>query len=114
MAIWSLGRCATGTFADSVKESARLSYCNRRKEGFGFVGLSLEELRAPASDASPASPIRRRRCLERAAKRRTAALTHVKPQHLVTPRSRLRTPEAFARGGAERLLGGRRARVRDP
>ena len=82
VAIWSLGRCATGTFADSVKESAGLVYCNNRKEGFGFVGLSPDQLE---------------RCLARAARRRTSALTHVKPQHLVIPQSRLRTPEAFAR-----------------
>ncbi|KAH8052860.1 hypothetical protein JL722_9995 [Aureococcus anophagefferens] len=37
------------------------------------------------------------RCLARAERRRTAGLTHVKPQHLVIPQSRLRTPEAFAR-----------------
>ncbi len=80
VAIWSLGRCATGTFADSVKESGGLVYCNNRKEGFGFVGLSDHELE---------------RCLARARRRRTAALTHVKPQHLVIQRSRLQSPEAF-------------------
>ena len=78
--VWSLGRCATGSFADSVKASAGLSYCNNRKEGFGFAGLSEDALK---------------KCAARARRRGTAAMTHVKPQHLVIDRSALATPEVF-------------------
>ena len=59
IAIWSLGRCATGTFADSVKESAALVYCNMRKEGFGFVGLSDAQLEPGSEKGDGFSPFSR-------------------------------------------------------
>ena len=59
VALWALGRCATGTFADSVKESAALVYCNMRKEGFGFVGLSDAQLEPGSEKGDGFSPFSR-------------------------------------------------------
>ena len=81
VALWALGRCATGTFADSLKAAGNFSYCRGRKEGFALGGLSAAALRA---------------CVGKAKRRSKAALTHIKPQHLGGPLASLSTPAALA------------------
>ena len=81
VALWALGRCATGTFADSLKAAGNFSYCRGRKEGFALGGLSAAALRA---------------CVGKAKRRGKAALTHIKPQHLGGPLASLATPSALA------------------
>ena len=81
VALWALGRCATGTFADSLKAAGNFSYCRGRKEGFALGGLSAAALRA---------------CVGKAKRRSKAALTHIKPQHLGGPLASLATPAALA------------------
>ncbi|KAJ8598917.1 hypothetical protein CTAYLR_010234 [Chrysophaeum taylorii] len=73
--VWSLGRCATATFGQSLRESGGLRYCRNRKESFSS-GVSARSLA---------------KCM-----RSDVALSHIKPQHLIVEKSRLRTPEAFA------------------
>ena len=81
VALWALGRCATGTFADSLKAAGNFSYCRGRKEGFGLGGLSAGALRA---------------CVGKARRRNKAALTHIKPQHLGGPLAPVASPAALA------------------
>jgi hypothetical protein len=81
VALWALGRCATGTFADSLKAAGNFSYCRGRKEGFGLGGLSAGALRA---------------CVGKARRRSKAALTHIKPQHLGGPLAPVASPDALA------------------
>lgn len=71
--LWSLGRCATASLADTLVSSGAMRYCRGRKESFSSAqGVSASGLESCAG-----------------------LVAHVKPQHLWRATSSIRSPSAF-------------------
>eukprot|EP00435_Cladocopium_sp_Y103_P016715 s832_g4.t1 len=79
LVMWSYGRSATGSFMKSLQKTTGLSFCNGEKESF-FFEKTKQRLTSSALKT----------CMQRGQR-----LTHVKPYHLVTVDSDLRTPHDF-------------------
>lgn len=79
LVMWSYGRSATGSFMKSLQKTTGLSFCNGEKESF-FFEKTKQRLTSSALKT----------CMHRSQR-----LTHVKPYHLVTVDSDLRTPHDF-------------------
>lgn len=77
--LWSLGRCSTGSFAESfVDTCGKIRFCAGQKEGF------KESARARLT----ASALKR--CVEAG-----PTFAHVKPSHIMQRSSSLKSPETF-------------------
>ena len=96
MLLWSHGRSATDTLAQTLKATGDYKWCYGEKESFSHHRLSADNLGICFAKPGDKS--------NRAERGPGFKVMHVKPVHLLRPSSAIRTPAAFMRALAQ--LGG--------